>query len=114
MEVERRGRVVRDWFTDQPAVAGRSRVNELKASGKPFVISKRAVWEAYEKVRAKKGAPGVDAVSLTEFEKDLKNSLYKIWNRMSSGTYFPPPVRAVEIPKTGGRRQDSRRAHGRR
>ena len=77
-------------------------MNELKASGKPFVISKRAVWEAYEKVKAKKGAPGVDAVSLTEFEKDLKNNLYKIWNRMSSGTYFPPPVRAVEIPKTGG------------
>jgi RNA-directed DNA polymerase len=87
---------------DQPAVAGRSRVDELKAPGKPFVIAKRAVWEAYEKVRAKKGAPGVDAVSLAEFEKDLKNNLYKIWNRMSSGTYFPPPVRAVEIPKTGG------------
>ena len=77
-------------------------MDELKAPGKPFVISKRAVWEAYEKVKANKGAPGVDAVSLTEFEKDLKNNLYKIWNRMSSGTYFPPPVRAVEIPKTGG------------
>lgn len=77
-------------------------MDELKASGKPFVIAKRAVWEAYEKVRAKKGAPGVDAVSLAVFEKDLKNNLYKIWNRMSSGTYFPPPVRAVEIPKTGG------------
>jgi RNA-directed DNA polymerase len=77
-------------------------VDELKAPDKPFVIAKRAVWEAYEKVRAKKGAPGVDAVSLEVFEKDLKNNLYKIWNRMSSGTYFPPPVRAVEIPKTGG------------
>jgi retron-type reverse transcriptase len=66
------------------------------------VISKRAVWEAYEKVKANKGAPEVDAVSLAAFEKDLKNNLYKIWNRMSSGTYFPPPVRAVEIPKTGG------------
>jgi group II intron reverse transcriptase/maturase len=77
-------------------------VNELKAPGKPFDISKRAVWEAYEKVKANKGAPGVDAVSLEAFEKDLKNNLYKIWNRMSSGTYFPPPVRAVEIPKTGG------------
>ncbi len=77
-------------------------MDELKAPGKPFVISKRAVWEAYEKVKAKKGAPGVDAVSLAEFDKDLKNNLYKIWNRMSSGTYFPPPVRAVEIPKTGG------------
>ena len=77
-------------------------MNELKAPGKPFVISKRAVWEAYKKVKANKGAPGVDAVSLAAFEKDLKNNLYKIWNRMSSGTYFPPPVRAVEIPKTGG------------
>ena len=77
-------------------------MDELKAPGKPFVISKRAVWEAYEKVKANKGAPGVDAVSVEAFEKDLKGNLYKIWNRMSSGTYFPPPVRAVEIPKTGG------------
>jgi RNA-directed DNA polymerase len=103
MKVERRGRVVRDWFTRSTSlVVGRSRVDELKAPGKPFGIAKRAVWEAYEKVKANKGAPGVDAVSLAEFEKDLKNNLYKIWNRMSSGTYFPPPVRAVEIPKTGG------------
>jgi RNA-directed DNA polymerase len=58
-------------------------VNELKAPGKPFVISKRAVWEAYEKVKAKKGAPGVDAVSLAAFEKDLKNNLYKIWSASS-------------------------------
>ena len=53
-------------------------------------------------MRANKGAPGVDKVSLAEFEKDLKNNLYKIWNRMSSGSYFPPPVRAVEIPKPHG------------
>ena len=77
-------------------------MNELKAPGKPFEISKRAVWEAYLKVKANKGAPGVDAVSMAEFEKDLKGNLYKIWNRMSSGTYFPPPVRAVEIPKSSG------------
>ena len=77
-------------------------MNELKAPGKPFDISKQAVWEAYEQVKANKGAPGVDAVSIEEFEKDLKGNLYKIWNRMSSGTYFPPPVRAVEIPKQGG------------
>ena len=77
-------------------------MGELKAPDKPFDVSKRAVWEAYEKVRANKGAPGVDKVSLAEFEKDLKNNLYKIWNRMSSGTYFPPPVRAVEIPKPHG------------
>ena len=79
--------------------SGRSCVDELKAPGKPFDISKRAVWEAWEKVKANKGAPGVDGVSIDEFEKDLKNNLYKVWNRMSSGTYFPPPVRAVEIPK---------------
>ena len=77
-------------------------MDELKAPGKPFDISKRAVWEAYEKVKANKGAPGVDEVSIEEFEKDLKGNLYKIWNRMSSGTYFPPPVRAVEIPKPDG------------
>jgi group II intron reverse transcriptase/maturase len=77
-------------------------VGELKSLGKSFAISKRAVWEAYEKVKANKGAPGVDAVSLEGFEQDLKSNLYKVWNRMSSGSYFPPPVRAVEIPKTGG------------
>ncbi len=77
-------------------------MGELKAPDKSFDISKRAVWEAYQKVRANKGAPGVDEVSLEEFEKDLKNNLFKIWNRMSSGTYFPPPVRAVEIPKPDG------------
>jgi len=77
-------------------------VDELKSSGKPFEISKRAVWEAWEKVKANKGAAGVDGVSIEEFEKDLKNNLYKVWNRMSSGTYFPPAVRAVEIPKSHG------------
>jgi group II intron reverse transcriptase/maturase len=77
-------------------------MGELKAPDKPFDISKRAVWEAWEKVRANKGAPGVDGVSIAEFEKDLKNNLFKVWNRMSSGSYFPPPVRAVEIPKPHG------------
>lgn len=77
-------------------------MDELKAPGKPFDISKRAVWEAWEKVKANKGAPGADGVAIEEFEKDLEGNLYKIWNRMSSGSYFPPPVRAVEIPKPGG------------
>ena len=77
-------------------------MDELKSPGKPFEISKRAVWEAWEKVRANKGAPGVDGESITGFEKDLKGNLYKIWNRMSSGTYFPPPVRAVEVAKAHG------------
>jgi group II intron reverse transcriptase/maturase len=77
-------------------------LSELKSSGKPFDISKREVWEAYEQVKANRGAPGVDGVSLAEFEADLKNNLYKIWNRMSSGSYFPPPVKAVQIPKSHG------------
>lgn len=77
-------------------------MNELKAPGKPFHISKRSVWEAWEKVRANKGASGVDGQTIAEFESDLKSNLYKIWNRMSSGSYFPPPVRAVEIEKAHG------------
>ena len=70
--------------------------------GKPFKILKQLVWEAYQQVKANKGAAGVDGQSIEDFESDLKNNLYKIWNRMSSGTYFPPPVRAVEIPKASG------------
>ena len=77
-------------------------MSELKSSAKPFEISKWEVWQAYEKVKANKGAPGVDGVDLEAFDTDLKNNLYKIWNRMSSGSYFPPPVRAVEIPKPHG------------
>jgi RNA-directed DNA polymerase len=77
-------------------------VDELKSSGKSFVISKWEVQEAWERVKANKGAPGVDGCSIEDFEKDLKNNLYRIWNRMSSGSYFPPPVRAVQIPKADG------------
>jgi group II intron reverse transcriptase/maturase len=69
---------------------------------KAFDIPKQLIWEAYQKVRSNKGAAGVDGQSLDDFEQDEKNNLYKIWNRMSSGSYFPPPVRAVDIPKTGG------------
>lgn len=79
-----------------------SRVDGLKVSGKAFDISKRAVWEAWKKVKANKGAPGVDEKSIADFEVDLGRNLYKVWNRMSSGSYFPPPVRAVEIPKAHG------------
>lgn len=71
-------------------------------SSKPFVISKQLVWEAYRQVKANKGAAGVDGQSIADFETDLRGNLYKIWNRMSSGTYFPPPVLAVEIPKAHG------------
>lgn len=73
------------------------------AEGKSYEISKQVVWEAYKKVKANRGAAGVDGQSLEAFEKDLKGNLYKIWNRMSSGSYFPPPVRLVEIPKDQGR-----------
>lgn len=79
---------------------GRSCVGELKSQVKSFDISKREVWEAYLKVKANRGAPGVDGCSIEEFETDLKGNLYKIWNRMSSGSYFPPPVKGVEIPKS--------------
>lgn len=77
-------------------------MSELKSEVKPFEISKWEVWQAYEKVKANKGAPGADGVDLAMFESDLKSNLYKIWNRMSSGSYFPPPVKAVEIPKPQG------------
>lgn len=73
-----------------------------KPKDKPFAIPKPMVREAYRRVAANKGAPGVDEVTLGEFEADLENNLYRIWNRMSSGSYFPPPVRAVEIPKPHG------------
>jgi RNA-directed DNA polymerase len=69
---------------------------------KPFDIPKRLVWRAWERVAANGGAPGADGVTVEDFKADLGNNLYKIWNRMSSGTYFPPPVRAVEIPKASG------------
>jgi RNA-directed DNA polymerase len=72
---------------------------------KPYDISKQVVWEAYLKVKANHGAAGVDRESIETFGTDLKGNLYKIWNRMSSGSYFPPPVRLLEIPKaTGGTR----------
>jgi len=70
---------------------------------KPFEISKKVVWEAWERVKANHGAAGVDEESIADFEKDLKDNLYKIWNRMSSGCYFPPAVRTVGIPKKDGR-----------
>jgi RNA-directed DNA polymerase len=69
---------------------------------KSFEISKWAVWEAYRRVKANKGGAGVDEQSVAEFEQDLQGNLYKLWNRLSSGSYFPPPVRAVEIPKRDG------------
>ena len=74
----------------------------MRATGKPFNIDKQRVYEAYKAVKSKGGAAGADGQTIEQFEADLKNNLYKIWNRMSSGTYFPPPVRAVSIPKKSG------------
>jgi len=69
---------------------------------KPFDISKRDVWEAFKHVKANQGAAGVDGQSIADFEVALSNNLYKLWNRLSSGSYFPPPVRRVDIPKADG------------
>jgi hypothetical protein len=77
-------------------------VDKPRLQGKSFDISKWLVWEAYQRVKKNKGAAGVDGVTIEEFERDRDANLYKIWNRMSSGSYFPPPVRAVEIPKAHG------------
>jgi group II intron reverse transcriptase/maturase len=75
-------------------------MNEPKP--KPFEISKKVVYAAYLRVKENQGAAGVDGQSVEKFEQDLSGNLFKLWNRMSSGSYFPPPVRAVEIPKNGG------------
>lgn len=69
---------------------------------KPFDIPKILVWDAYKQVKANKGGSGVDHESLEDFDKSLSKNLYKIWNRLSSGSYFPPAVRGVEIPKKQG------------
>ena len=77
-------------------------MSESRPQVKPFNIPKQMVWEAYLRVKANKGAAGVDGQSVEQFEQDLSNNLYRLWNRMSSGSYFPPPVKAVEIPKASG------------
>ena len=77
-------------------------MSEPKPDGKPFAISKRLVWEAWRRVKANRGAEGVDEESIQAYEENLAGNLYKLWNRMSSGSYMPPPVRAVEIPKKKG------------
>lgn len=72
------------------------------SKGKPYEISKHLFMEAFLLVKANKGAAGVDNESLEEYEEKLKDNLYKLWNRMSSGSYFPKPVKGVEIPKKSG------------
>ena len=72
------------------------------ASAKPLPICKRQVWEAYKRVKANRGAAGVDGQTLTEFDENVVDNLYKLWNRLASGSYMPPAVRRVEIPKSDG------------
>ena len=100
MGLERRGRA------DQGQPGANPQGEEPGARPEPkvksFEIDKRLVYQAWEKVRANNGAPGVDAVSTGLFEERWRDNLYKLWNRMSSGSYFPGPVRGVEIPKDHG------------
>jgi RNA-directed DNA polymerase len=96
MGMERRGCLV------QPYGPVNQKGEEPVNKAKPFEISKWVVWKAFQRVKANQGAAGVDMESVTDFEKELKDNLYKVWNRMSSGSYFPPPVRTVAIPKAGG------------
>src|ERR1700720_1987890 len=96
MGLERRGCVVRPW-----SLANWKR-EEPVDEAKPFKIPKREVWEAFKRVKANQGAAGVDGQSISAFEANLSGNLYKLWNRMSSGSYFPPPVRRVDIPKANG------------
>src|SRR6202023_1613748 len=78
---------------------------QIHTTDKPFKITKKQVYEAYKAVKSNAGSAGVDGQTIEQFDSDLRNNLYKLWNRMSSGSYFPPPVRAVSIPKkTGGQR----------
>ena len=96
MGPERRGCVVQPW-----PLANWKR-EEPVDKAKPFKIPKREVWEAFKRVKANQGAAGVDGQSIAEFEANLSGNLYKLWNRLSSGSYFPPPVRRVDIPKANG------------
>jgi hypothetical protein len=85
-----------------PKTPVNQRWEEPVPEAKPYNIPKQLVLKAYQQVKANRGAAGVDDETLTMFKKDLKGNLYKVWNRMSSGSYFPPPVRLVEIPKDNG------------
>jgi RNA-directed DNA polymerase len=100
MGLEPRGRA--DQGQPEANPSGEEPRERPKPKVKSFEIDKRLVFEAWEKVRSNKGAPGVDAVSVEAFEAQLKDNLYKLWNRMSSGSYFPGPVRGVAIPKDHG------------
>jgi RNA-directed DNA polymerase len=95
--VEQRGYVIQ--FYEQ---VNHHKWEELMNKTKPYAISKKVVYEAFLRVKANKGSAGIDEESIEEFELNLKDNLYKLWNRMSSGSYFPPAVKAVDIPKKAG------------
>ena len=101
MGLERRSRADQGKPEANPVV-GEEPTETPKPKVRSFEIDKRLVYRAWEKVRANYGAPGVDAVSIGRFQERWQDNLYKLWNRMSSGSYFPGPVRAVEIPKDHG------------
>ena len=99
MGLEQRGRVI------LPNVMTNQKWEESLEKAKSYQISKQVVVDAWKHVKANKGAAGVDSETISDFEENLKDNLYKIWNRMSSGSYFPPSVKTVAIPKkTGGER----------
>jgi len=97
MDVERRGDITEGEAFSQPL-----RREELEASPKSFALPKGAVFEAWKRVKANRGAAGIDGESLAAFEQKLRGNLYRVWNRLGSGSYFPPPVKEVGIPKAGG------------
>jgi len=101
-EVRESGRSEGGMCSEATSVGPTRKGRSLKDEAKPFGISRWEVWDAYLKVKSNQGAAGLDGQSIEEFEKDLKNNLYKIWNRMSSGSYFPPAVLTVKIPKAKG------------
>ncbi len=100
MGLERRGRAGQEKLSVNPS--GEEPASEPKSKVKSFEIPTRLIYQAWKKVRSNAGAPGVDAVSIAEFERNERDNLYKLWNRMSAGSYMPGPVRAVEIPKDQG------------
>jgi len=81
----------------------KTEMDKTQSRTKPFPVSEQMVWAAYQKVKTKGKAYGVDEMSMKDFEAKLSGNLYKIWNRLASGTYFPPAVREVEIPKKDGK-----------
>jgi RNA-directed DNA polymerase len=97
MGVERRGDIIEGEAVGQPL-----RREEREASPKAFAIPQRAVFAAWQRVKANQGVAGIDGESLAAFEQKLRGNLYRVWNRLVSGSYFPPPVKEVGIPKASG------------